>query len=152
MTSRAKLVYIALDEYCTYNNIFTWMMSFFLCLSLLCSMSHGKNVIAKNTCTYLCSHKSVQVMLYDALFIKLGWRYTRTKKDWIVKLGLKIEMVPDWCSSVDWGWAVNQRVASSIPSQGTCLCCRPSPRRGHIWEATTRWYFSPSLSPSLPSL
>ena len=24
-------------------------------------------------------------------------------------------------------WPTNQRVAGSIPSQGTCLCCRPGP-------------------------
>ena len=32
---------------------------------------------------------------------------------------------PGWCSSVDWVQAANQRVAGSIPSQGTCLRCRP---------------------------
>ena len=26
------------------------------------------------------------------------------------------------------GWPANQRVASSIPSQGTCLGCRPGPQ------------------------
>ena len=42
----------------------------------------------------------------------------------------------------------NQRVTSSIPSQGTCPGCRPCPQWG-AWEATTHWCFSPSLSPSL---
>ena len=37
---------------------------------------------------------------------------------------------PDWCSSVDWVQDVNQRVASSIPSQGTCPGCRPGPQYG----------------------
>ena len=46
-------------------------------------------------------------------------------------------------------WPANQRVTGSIPSQGTCLGCRPrSPVEG-TWEATTHWCFSPSLSPSL---
>ena len=27
-------------------------------------------------------------------------------------------------------WPENQRVASSIPSQDTCLGCKPGPRRG----------------------
>ena len=48
-------------------------------------------------------------------------------------------------------WPANQRVASSIPSQSTCLGCRPGPQwEGGMWEATTHWHFSPSLSPSFP--
>ena len=46
-----------------------------------------------------------------------------------------------------------QRVASSIPSQGTCLGCRPGQvlsGGGGTWEATTHCCFSPSLPPSLP--
>ena len=35
------------------------------------------------------------------------------------------EKVSGWCSSVHWAWAVNQRVSGLIPSQGTCLGCRP---------------------------
>ena len=27
-------------------------------------------------------------------------------------------------------WPMNQRVAGSIPSQGTCLCCGPGPQYG----------------------
>ena len=34
-------------------------------------------------------------------------------------------------------WPVNQRVADSIPSQGTCLGCRPGPPVGGTQEATT---------------
>ena len=37
---------------------------------------------------------------------------------------------PGWCSSVDCARTVNQGVASSIPSQGTCLGCRPGPQWG----------------------
>ena len=40
---------------------------------------------------------------------------------------------------------VNQRVVGSIPSQGTCLGCGPSPQLGGTWEATTHGCFSPSL-------
>ena len=43
-----------------------------------------------------------------------------------------------------------QRVAGSIPSQGTCLGCRARSLGGGAWEATTHWCFSPSLSPSPP--
>ena len=39
-------------------------------------------------------------------------------------------LAPGWCSSVDWAWAMNQRVAGSIPSQGTCLGCGPGPQWG----------------------
>ena len=28
-------------------------------------------------------------------------------------------------------WPANQRVTGSIPSQGTCLGCKPGPSRGH---------------------
>lgn len=76
--------------------MFTWMVSFsvhkILCDFLHCSMSCGKNVIAKNIHTYLHSYKSVEVILYNALYIKPALRYTRTKNDWVVELGLKSEM------------------------------------------------------------
>ena len=44
---------------------------------------------------------------------------------------------------------VNQGVAGLIPSQGTCLGCRPVPGGGS-GEATTHYCFSPCLSPSFP--
>ena len=34
-------------------------------------------------------------------------------------------------------WPVNQRVTGSIPSQGTCLGCRPGPHSGDVQEAPT---------------
>ena len=46
-------------------------------------------------------------------------------------------------------WPMNQKVGDSIPGQGTCLGCGPG-LIGGMWEATTHWCFSPSLSPSLP--
>ena len=51
---------------------------------------------------------------------------------------------------------VNQQVAGSIPSRGTCLGCRPGPwleecERQPIHVALAHCWFSPSLSPSLPS-
>ena len=52
----------------------------------------------------------------------------------------------------------NQRVASSIPSQGTCLGGRLSPRSGHVLEATDHcfsltWMFlSLSFYPAFLSL
>ena len=50
---------------------------------------------------------------------------------------------PGWCGSWIESPPVNQRFASSIPSQDICLGCRPGQ------EATTHWCFSPSLSPFL---
>ena len=41
-------------------------------------------------------------------------------------------------------WPANWEVGSSIPCQGTCLCCRPGPSLG-----VSHWCFSRSLSPSL---
>ena len=45
---------------------------------------------------------------------------------------------------------VNQRVTGSIPSQGTCLGCRPGPQVGDAQEATTHGCFFASFSCSLP--
>ena len=49
----------------------------------------------------------------------------------------------------------NQKVASSITSQGTCLSSRPGPwleacKRQPINVSLAHIYFSPSLSPSFP--
>ena len=50
--------------------------------------------------------------------------------------------------------SVNQKVAGSIPSQGTCLGCGPGPQLGAcerqpINVSLTHWSFPPFLSPSL---
>ena len=58
----------------------------------------------------------------------------------------KNKVQPGWCSSVDWVQVVNQRVASSIPSQGTCLGCRPGPQWGHIRGNHTPRFLSLSFS------
>ena len=49
----------------------------------LSSLFHvcGKNVLAKNTCTYLRSHKSAQILLCNALYIKPALRYHQHNKD-----------------------------------------------------------------------
>ena len=49
----------------------------------------------------------------------------------------------------------DQKVAGSIPNQGTCLGCRPGPqlvarKRQPINVSLARQCFSPSLFPSLP--
>ena len=41
----------------------------------------------------------------------------------IVKKKKKKQPSPGWCGSVDWVPPINQRVAGSIPSRGTCLGC-----------------------------
>ena len=55
---------------------------------------------------------------------------------------------------IEW-WPATQKVADSIPSQGTYLACGPSPqvvvcKRQLIDLSLAHWCFSPSLSPSLP--
>ena len=44
---------------------------------------------------------------------------------------------------------VNQSIASSIPSQGTCLGCRPGPQLG-VHERQPHVDVSLPLSPSIP--
>ena len=55
----------------------------------------------------------------------------------------RYSMSHGWCSSVDWVLPVNQRVASSILSQGACLGCGSGPR----WGAHER---QPHIDVSLP--
>ena len=45
---------------------------------------------------------------------------------------LKYKVLPwlVWFSGLSTDWPVNQRIASSIPGQGTCLGCGPGPRQG----------------------
>ena len=43
----------------------------------------------------------------------------------------------------------NQKVAGSIPSQGTCLGCKFNPQSRYIWEATNRCFFFTSMFLSL---
>ena len=47
------------------------------------------------------------------------------------------------------GWPVNRKVAGSIPSQGTCLGCRPGPQGGEHMRGNHTLMFLPSLFPSL---
>ena len=44
-------------------------------------------------------------------------------------------------------WPVNQRVAGSIPSQGTCLGCRPGPQQEACEKQPHIKCFSPLLLP-----
>ena len=70
---------------------------------------------------------------------------------------LKETFGPNWCGSVGWSSshkATKQKVASSIPSQGTCLGFRFGPQLGRVQEATDQCFSLTlmllSLSPSLP--
>ena len=62
------------------------------------------------------------------------------------RMSLFLRIIPWALAGVAECWPVNQRVAGSIPSQGTCLRCG-SPEGG-TREEITHWCFSPS--PSLP--
>ena len=43
-----------------------------------------------------------------------------------VKINQALAGVAQWIE----GWPMNQKIAGSIPSQGTCLGCRPGPQWG----------------------
>ena len=63
---------------------------------------------------------------------------------------LKVGISPDWCGSVDWALACEQKGYYWLVSiQGAGLGCRPGPQLGGVWEAINQC-FSPSLLPSLP--
>ena len=47
-------------------------------------------------------------------------------------------------------WIVNQKFMGSIPSLGHGPGLQARSPVGGMWEATTHWCFSPSLSPSHP--
>ena len=68
----------------------------------------------------------------------------------IAKCHLKNKLAPGWCGSVDLvpTWKPQGRRLDSQSAHMPGLQAR-SPVWG-MWEATTHWCFSPSLSPSLP--
>ena len=55
---------------------------------------------------------------FNAIPIKIPIIYQVVKKVW-----LALAAVAQWIEH----WPANQRVTGSIPSQGTCLGCRPGP-------------------------
>ena len=66
------------------------------------------------------------------------------------KRGIILKKVQALAGMAQWTecWSENQRVAGSIPSQGTCLGCRPGPQLG----VCERQPIDVSLHFSLPSL
>ena len=66
----------------------------------------------------------------------------------------KITNSPGWCGSVDWGPVWGPRGCRFNSQSGTCLGCRPGLQLGACvtsnYFTPTQWFFSPSLSPSLP--
>ena len=83
----------------------------------------------------------------------MGWcsnRLSRLARANLRVLKLALAPVARWieCRPVNW------EVASSIPSEGTCLGCGPGPQLGaskrqQICVPLAHWYFSPSLSLTL---
>lgn len=63
-----------------------------MCLPFHYSISCGKNIISKNTHSHLHSHISAQVMFYNGSYTKPALNYTRTKKDQVIELRLRIEL------------------------------------------------------------
>ena len=66
---------------------------------------------------------------------------------WILKVP---DFCPGWCSSVDWVWAANQRVAGSIPSRAHAWVAGQVPSCGCVRGNHTPMFLS--LSFSLPPL
>ena len=84
--------------------------------------------------------------LYHTPHLFLWWLYISFMFRTLKKILFCLSGVAQWID----GGPVNQRIASSIPSQGTCLGGGARSPVGSMGEATTHWCFSPSLSPSLP--
>ena len=76
----------------------------------------------------------------------------------LVLLGFKINCLPDRCGSVGWASSYEAKVATLIPSRGTCLGCRLVPGQGirgatdGCFSLTLMFLFLafPLLSPSFP--
>ena len=68
-----------------------------------------------------------------------------------ITLSLFIFFMPALAGVAQWieQWPANQRVAGWIPSQGTCLGCRPGPHREGGHEREPHIDVSFPLSPSL---
>ena len=68
----------------------------------------------------------------------------------LLSLAIKIPALADVAQWIGCQFE-NQKVAGSIPSQGTRLVCRPGPQLGVCKrKPITNGCFSPSLSPSFP--
>ena len=57
---------------------------------------------------------------------------------------------PGWCSSVDWAPACRPKGCQFDSQSGHMPGLQARSPVGGTQEATTHWFFSPSLSPSLP--
>ena len=109
---------------------------------------HLNGVIFDNT-LWVYVHKS---SMYEILF--LCGPFGRAVAQWTIVLGPRpytqkhvtltgVVQLVGHCPA-------KQKVTSSIPGQDTCLGCRFGPQSGCIREATTHWYFSPSVCPLPP--
>ena len=80
--------------------------------------------------------------------MRLKFTYYHRRSEWekmAFKMGFALAGVAQW---IEHG-LVNLRVAGLIPSQGTCLGCRPGPQWG-MHESQPHIDVSLFLSPSLP--
>ena len=69
--------------------------------------------------------------------------------------GIKIDefktiLIPGWCGSVDWVLACEPKRSRFDSQSGHTPGLQARSPVGGAREAATHWYFSPSLSPSLP--
>ena len=58
-------------------------------------------------CIYVCTHTHTCILLFKEIGSK--------------KYPEKSRLGPDWCGSVGWASSFKQKIAGSIPGQGTCL-------------------------------
>ena len=121
---------------------------------LLCSRPWCPPNVPSSRCFYLLPWERQKSNMFSSTWLKMVRAYkTITMKFPLVIINpffiKKNDVSPCWCSSVDWAWAVNQKVTGSISSQGTCLGCGPGPQ----WGAGERQpYLNVSLLLFLPHI
>ena len=63
-------------------------------------------------------------MCQDDSKMYMGTQRGKNKRNWLKKEQVALAGVAEWIGCR----LVNQKVAGSVPSQGTCLSCRPGPQ------------------------
>ena len=71
---------------------------------------------------------------------------------WLCLKTTLILFSPGWCGSEDWARACEPKGHRFDPQSGHMPGLQVRFPVGGMWKATTHWFFSPSPSPSFPSL
>ena len=122
-------------------------------------------LLLKVTLPYLHSHTGDRqhiCHLYTMIYLAFQWQtdgcvcnivYILIQKNIYCDLSFVVKKIRNSALAGIGQWielqTANQRVAGSVPSQGTCLGGRLGAQWGGTWVATTHWCYSLSLSPSL---